>query len=69
MCAENPQQLLVRCQEAGASLQSSPGDRTLAQLVESSKSIKVKSSWARVGFVAESQKEASSKLQTAINGT
>ena len=66
LSGENPQQLLVSCQEALASLQSDDGDRFLARLVKSGKSLEVKTSWARVGFVAESLTEAISKLQTAI---
>ncbi|NMG06561.1 type I polyketide synthase [Brasilonema sp. UFV-L1] len=65
--APTPIQLLVQCQDVLHQLQSDAGERHFAQLIDQSKSLEIPVTSARVGFVADSLKEACNLLQATIS--
>ena len=66
LSAPTPAQLLTRCQEQLAALESDSGAQQYAALVEASNGLNIPTASARLGFVAASQTEAQTLLQTAI---
>ncbi|MBD2492826.1 type I polyketide synthase [Nostoc sp. FACHB-280] len=65
--AENPAQLLSKCEADLWKLQSEGGDRHFSQLVQDSQSLEIPQTAARVGFVAENLQEACKLLQISID--
>ncbi|MBD2470505.1 type I polyketide synthase [Nostoc sp. FACHB-145] len=65
--ADNPAQLLSKCEADLWKLQSEGGERHFSQLVQDSQSLEIPQTAARVGFVAENLQEACKLLQTSID--
>ncbi|MBU7586444.1 MAG: acyltransferase domain-containing protein [Nostoc sp. TH1S01] len=65
--AENPAQLLSKCEADLWKLQSEGGDRHFSQLVQDSQSLEIPQTAARVGFVAENLQEVCKLLQISID--
>ncbi|AFY46195.1 polyketide-type polyunsaturated fatty acid synthase PfaA [Nostoc sp. PCC 7524] len=67
LLASTPEQLLSRCQEVYNQLQSDVGEQHYRELVSASQSGEMPMANARVGFVADSLKQARELLQLTIN--
>ncbi|MDH6097388.1 acyltransferase domain-containing protein [Anabaenopsis sp. FSS-46] len=65
--ADNPRQLLSKCQETLGKLQGDGGDRHFAALVKESQSLEIPLAAPRVGFVAENVPEACKLMQVTID--
>jgi polyketide-type polyunsaturated fatty acid synthase PfaA len=65
--ANNPAQLLSKCEETLGKLQADGGERHFAALVQESQSIEIPQVAARVGFVAENLQEACKFMQISID--
>ncbi|AFY41388.1 type I polyketide synthase [Nostoc sp. PCC 7107] len=65
--AENPAQLLSKCEADLWKLQSEGAERHFAQLLQDSQSVEIPQTAARVGFVAENLQETCKLLQISID--
>ncbi|MDB9530963.1 beta-ketoacyl synthase N-terminal-like domain-containing protein, partial [Nodularia spumigena CS-1038] len=65
--ANNPAQLLRKCEETLNKLQSADGERHFAALVQECQSVEIPQIAARVGFVAENLQEACKLMQVSID--
>ncbi|MBE9049538.1 acyltransferase domain-containing protein [Nostocales cyanobacterium LEGE 11386] len=65
--ANNPAQLLSKCEETLGKLQADGGETHFAALVQESQSIEIPQVAARVGFVAENLQEACKFMQISID--
>lgn len=64
--ADNPEELVRRCEEVIKQVQSEASDRYFVDLIESCKTLEIPITSARLGFVAVSAAEAGDRLQTSI---
>ncbi|MDB9375835.1 type I polyketide synthase [Nodularia sphaerocarpa] len=65
--ANNPAQLLRKCEETLGKLQAEGGERHFAALVQECQSVEIPQVAARVGFVAENLQEACKFIQVSID--
>ncbi|WP_017652344.1 type I polyketide synthase [Fortiea contorta] len=65
--ADTPAQLVIKCEETLAKLQSTAADRHYTQLVQDCQNQEIPLAAARVGFVVENLQEACKFLQTSLD--
>ncbi len=65
--ANNPAQLLSKCEETLNQLQAADGERHFAALMKECQSVEIPQVAARVGFVAENLQEACKLMQVSID--
>ena len=65
--ANNPAQLLSKCEETLNKLHSADGERHFAALIKECQSVEIPQVAARVGFVAENLQEACKLMQVSID--
>ncbi|WP_407641897.1 beta-ketoacyl synthase N-terminal-like domain-containing protein [Calothrix rhizosoleniae] len=65
--ADNPAQLLEKCEETLHQLQSEQGEKYYLNLVEACKSLEIPQSAARLGFVADSLAQACKLLKMSVD--